>query len=64
MMGEEVHAGSDDDDNANESTELKGFLSKWTNCEQIAFFIVFITFLLTTFTFRHPRLATEIYRPQ
>lgn len=33
MMGEEVHAGSEDEDNSAESTELKGFLSKWTNCE-------------------------------
>lgn len=37
MMGEEAHSGSDDEDGSHESTELKGFLSKWTNCElQIA----------------------------
>jgi len=33
MSGEEVHSGTDDEENSNESTELRGFLSKWTNCE-------------------------------
>lgn len=34
-MGAESYCGSDIEEDLNESTELKGFLSKWTNCTQI-----------------------------